>query len=102
MRVTYTFSTLEVSPAFYEEVKAKLLRAGYDHAIRQDSGDEELLDMHGIALTRAKLADGVINPFTNDDAAFLHLIWQKSPDTAFKERLEEIIEKVDTQLGVAK
>jgi hypothetical protein len=50
--VTYTFATLEVSKAAYDEIRAKLIEAGYDHAIRQDRGDVETVDMNGIALVR--------------------------------------------------
>jgi hypothetical protein len=48
--MTYTFATLEVSQLAYDEVRAKLLAAGYEHAITSDSSEEELIDMHGIAL----------------------------------------------------
>lgn len=47
--MTYTVVTLEVSEEFYEFVKLKLEEAGYDRAIEQD-----MLDMHGIALTRGE------------------------------------------------
>ena len=46
--MTYTYALLEVSDAAYEEIKLKLLNAGYDHAI-SESGE---IDMHGIALIK--------------------------------------------------
>jgi hypothetical protein len=52
--MTYTFATLEVSRLAYDEVRAKLLEAGYEHAITSDSSEEELIDMHGIALVSTK------------------------------------------------
>ena len=45
MTMTYTYAVLEVSPAAHAEIKAKLLAAGYQHAI-----DGDTIDMHGIAL----------------------------------------------------
>lgn len=44
--MSHTYALLEVSPSSYEEIKAKLLDAGYGHAIN-DLGE---IDMHGIAL----------------------------------------------------
>ena len=48
LRVTHTFVTLEVSAAAYEEIRAKLAAADYDHCFME--GGE--IDMHGIALVR--------------------------------------------------
>lgn len=48
MRSTYTFATLDVSAAAYDEIKAKLTEAGYSHAFVDGA-----IDMHGIGLTRA-------------------------------------------------
>jgi hypothetical protein len=49
---THTYATMQVSRGTFEEVKAKLVAAGYEHAIHPP-GEEDgtLLDMHGIALT---------------------------------------------------
>jgi hypothetical protein len=44
--MTHTYVLLDVSKAAYDEIKQKLLNAGYDHAIN-DAGE---IDMHGIAL----------------------------------------------------
>lgn len=49
LRSTRTYAKLPVPALFYALVKAKLKAAGYDHAIHRD-GQEEVLDMHGIAL----------------------------------------------------
>jgi hypothetical protein len=48
--MTRTFATLEVSEPTFDEIRAKLVQAGYSHAIREDPGFFELIDMHGIAL----------------------------------------------------
>src|SRR5712664_1117217 len=50
IRSTYTFAALEVSAAAYDEIKAKLEDAGYQHTFGHGSG---AIDMHGIGLTRA-------------------------------------------------
>lgn len=47
---THTFVTLEVPAGMHAFVKAKLLEAGYSHALYY--GDDEPLDMQGIALTK--------------------------------------------------
>ncbi len=43
---TRTFTTLPVSPAAYEEIRTKLLAAGYPQTARRDGA----IDMHGIAV----------------------------------------------------
>lgn len=45
MRSTHTYVVMELSPAAHAEIKAKMLAAGYGHAI-----DGEAIDMHGIAV----------------------------------------------------
>lgn len=50
MRSTYTYVTLEVSSAAYQEIKALLEKAGYQHAFHEDRQDGVLIDMHGLAL----------------------------------------------------
>lgn len=54
MTRTHTYAELEVPPVVFAAVKALLLRADYGHAIRvaEGPGDKELIDMHGIALSR--------------------------------------------------
>lgn len=47
MRTTHTLATLELSPAAYDEIRAKLEAAGYQHAF-----DGGLIDMTGIGLER--------------------------------------------------
>ena len=44
--MTHTYALLEVSNAAYQEIKRKLVDAGYSHAIHSDGE----IDMHGIAL----------------------------------------------------
>lgn len=51
--MTYAYALLDVSPACYQEIKAKLQAAGYGHVFHQDrDGDRvsTVIDMHGIAL----------------------------------------------------
>jgi hypothetical protein len=50
--VTRTYVLLEVSPAAFAEVRAKLKDAGYDHALHREDG-RETIDMHGIALVES-------------------------------------------------
>jgi microcystin degradation protein MlrC len=52
--MTYTFATMAVSGAAFDEIKAKLIEAGYGHAIRDDG---VTLDMHGIALVVEEAGD---------------------------------------------
>ncbi len=49
VRQTHTYATLEISQSAFDEIKAKLEVAGYQHAFHQD-GDKLLIDMHGIAV----------------------------------------------------
>lgn len=49
--MTYTYVLMEVSPAVYLEIREKLLKAGYDHAITSEGE----LDLHGIALVQEEL-----------------------------------------------
>lgn len=49
MNVTHTYVLLELSAASYEEIKAKLLAACYEHAV--NSAGE--LDMHGLAVVKS-------------------------------------------------
>lgn len=55
--MTHTFAELELSPAAYDEIAAKLKEAGYDHAfireIRHGVEVSATIDMHGIGVTRA-------------------------------------------------
>lgn len=50
--MTHTVATMEVSPLVFEEIKAKLQAAGYDHAILDEDGSQ-LIDMTGIGLERS-------------------------------------------------
>lgn len=46
---TYTFAIMEVSKETYEEIKRKMIEAGYDHAF-VDMSDGPIIDMHGIGI----------------------------------------------------
>lgn len=48
LTVTRTYAELEVSPAAYDEIAAKLRAADYGHVFTKDG----LIDMHGIALSK--------------------------------------------------
>jgi hypothetical protein len=47
--MTYTFVVLKLSQAAFQEVRDKMVAAGYEHALDRN-GDGELVDMHGIAV----------------------------------------------------
>lgn len=47
--MSYTYAVVDVSRPTYAEIKASLLRAGYDQAVHQ-SGEGEVIDMKGLAL----------------------------------------------------
>ena len=55
---THTIAEMEVSAKAFDEIKAQLEAAEYDHAIL-DGG--ALLDMSGIGLTRAKMTLVCVN-----------------------------------------
>lgn len=50
LRTTHSFAIMEVSQSAYDEIKAKLEEAGYDHAVWEEGDDGTLLAMNGIAL----------------------------------------------------
>lgn len=51
MRSTHTYALLPVSQATYDEIREKLLAAGYDDYVTRATGDEqERVSMQGIAL----------------------------------------------------
>jgi hypothetical protein len=55
MRTTHTYALLEVSGSAYDEIKSKLVAAGYDsHVLTADSvGDQERVHLQGIAIVKA-------------------------------------------------
>lgn len=65
MTHTHTYVTMEVSAKAYDEIKQKLLDAGYDHAITGQGREKDVIDMHGIALQRE--APPKSNGFGTDD-----------------------------------
>lgn len=48
--MTRTYAVMQLSKAAYDEIKGKLLDAGYNHAIHENSSYGVVLDMHGIAV----------------------------------------------------
>jgi hypothetical protein len=53
IRQTHTFVVLEISQAAFDEIKAKLEAAGYQHAFNEDE-DGLKIDMQGIAVAAEK------------------------------------------------
>lgn len=49
MRTTHTYVVMDVSANAYAQIHEKMVAAEYHHAIHKD-GDEEVIDMHGIAV----------------------------------------------------
>lgn len=47
---THTFATMQVTALTFEEIKSRLLAAGYDHAIHDNPDGGTIIDMHGIGL----------------------------------------------------
>jgi hypothetical protein len=58
IRQTHTYAILPLSPAAYQEIREKLLAAGYGHAVhdRNDPAPHsgECIDMHGLAVQSEK------------------------------------------------
>ncbi|KKN36065.1 hypothetical protein LCGC14_0777600 [marine sediment metagenome] len=48
--MTHTYVELEVSAAVFDEIRGRMLAAGYDHVFSEGRA----IDMHGIALIRGK------------------------------------------------
>jgi hypothetical protein len=48
-RMTHTYAILEISRAAYDEIRAKLEAASYQHTFIQKQS-REVIDMHGIAV----------------------------------------------------
>lgn len=59
MRSTHTYALCEVSKSAYDEIRAKLIEAGYEDQMHDDDG-KIVIDMHGIAL--AEQSSPVIIP----------------------------------------
>src|SRR5262245_44629824 len=51
IKQTHTYSILEISRSAYDEIKDKLIEAGYQHAVMKE-GEREVIDMHGIAIAQ--------------------------------------------------
>lgn len=52
LRQTHTYATLEVTPATFDEIAAKLRAAGYDHAFDLE---ERVIDMQGIGVMKSEM-----------------------------------------------
>lgn len=70
MRQTYTYATLELSQAAYDEIAAKLKEADYGHAFMEDG----TIDMHGIGVTPPA-------PAPNNEVKHHHVFGPRPSDT---------------------
>jgi hypothetical protein len=52
LRQTYTFVTLDLSDASFNEIKQKLEAASYQHCFIDDGNGKILIDMRGIAVKK--------------------------------------------------
>jgi len=50
--MTHTYALLEVSPATFEEIRQKLVDAGYEQV------HDGQIDMNGLALTKERIPNG--------------------------------------------
>lgn len=48
--MTYTYALLPLSKEAYAEIRDKMIIAGHDHALHEDSDHGEVIDMHGLAV----------------------------------------------------
>ena len=60
--MTHTLSVLELSPAAFNEIHAKLKEAGYDHAILEEPRESTLIDMSGIGVVIEGFPVAVVLP----------------------------------------
>jgi hypothetical protein len=51
--VTYTYAVLDVPDSVYQDIRRRLVEAGYEHVFDKCDG-REVMDMHGIALRSPK------------------------------------------------
>lgn len=65
--MSHTYALMELSPAAYAEIAAKLKEAGYGHAFDQDTG---AWDMHGIGIAPAPQQKGCHGLDTPDRVCF--------------------------------
>jgi len=56
LKGTHTYVILEVGERTYNDIRRKLVEAGYEHVLDRTAEDREVIDMHGIAL-REDLAE---------------------------------------------
>ena len=52
MRTTHTYVELDISPAAFEEIRAKLDAAGYGHVFHVERSGRLTIDMHGLGLVQ--------------------------------------------------
>ena len=65
MRQTHTYSIMQVTPDSYVEIRTKLVDAGYTDLIH-DEPDEEVIDMHGLAIQAETLTHSTPYRFLTD------------------------------------
>ncbi len=69
-RTTYTMVKLELSKAAYEEIKAKLIDAGYQHTFLEDFDGGEAIDMTHIAVAPEEADEPDTRPRKRMDLPF--------------------------------
>lgn len=63
LKQTHTFVDLELSAQAFAEIKAKLLAAGYEHAIDER---EQRIHMHGLAVVAERVDERFVHTETCD------------------------------------
>jgi hypothetical protein len=53
MRITHTYAILELSKDAFDEIRSKLITAGYEDQFNEQDGPS-VIDMHGIAVTEMR------------------------------------------------
>lgn len=81
--MSHTYAILEISKPAYDEIRAKLAEAGYDHAFHSNRavGSREVIDMHGVALAARRIGQtrdelrlaGRVQAFTPGGTEYWHL-----------------------------
>ncbi len=87
MSTTHSYAILEISQASYEEIKASLFKAGYQHAFHKDIDGREVIDMHGLAVATERVptpktifVNGREMPFTEGHVTYEQIVALAYPD----------------------
>ena len=52
---TYTYVVMPLSEAAFEEIRNKMVEAGYNHVFKDSGYHGTVIDMHGIAVAKDQL-----------------------------------------------